>query len=51
MSANCDVLVIFLVYGQFGAIRKSVKLVTFYLTKIENRNKKSLAQLSHYCSE
>ena len=22
MSANCDVLVIFLIYGQFGAIRK-----------------------------
>ena len=34
----------------------SVKLtfslkVTFYLTKTENRTKKSLTQLSHYCFE
>ena len=26
-------------------------IVTFYLTKNENRSKKSLAQLSHYCYE
>ena len=24
-------------------------MVTFYLTKTENRSKKSLTQLSHYC--
>ena len=26
-------------------------IVTFYLTKTENRTKKSLTQLSHYCFE
>ena len=26
-------------------------IVTFYLTKSENRTKKSLTQLSHYCFE
>ena len=26
-------------------------IVTFYLLKTENRNKKSLTQLSHYCFE
>ena len=53
MSKNCDVMVVFLIYDQFGA---SVKLtfsliVTFHLTKIENRAKKSLTQLSSYCFE
>ena len=24
MSANCDVIMIFLIYGQFGAIRKPI---------------------------
>ena len=38
------------------AQRDSVKLafslkVTSYLTKTENRNKKTLTQLSHYCFE
>ena len=57
MSANCGVIVIFLIYGQFGTIRKpdsgqSVKLTfpliaTFYLRETENRTKKSLTQLSH----
>ena len=55
MSANCDVIFIFLIYGEFGEMWKPdsgrVKLtfsltVTFYLTKMENRTKKS-----HYCSE
>ena len=58
MSANCDVVVSFLIYNQFGAIWKpdsgniacNVKLtfsliVTFYLTKIENRTRKSQTQL------
>ena len=59
MSANCDVIVIFLICCQFGAILPdawSVKLIfsliaTFYLTKAENRTKKSLPQLSHCCFE
>ena len=55
MTANCDVIVIFLIYGKFGPFREpdsqSVKLkfslkVTFYLTKAGNRTKKSLTQLS-----
>ena len=62
MSANCDAIVIFPIYGKFGAIRKPytgrivVKrafslIVIFYLTKTGNRTKKSPAQLSHYCFE
>ena len=64
MSANCGVIVIFLIYGQFGAIRKpdSGRIVckpfsliaTLYLTKTENRSKKSLTQSlnpSHYYFE
>ena len=58
--ANCDVIVTFPIYGQFGVIRKldSGRIVcksymfikrTFYLTKTENGTKKSLTQLSHYC--
>ena len=62
MSTSCDVIVIF----QFLAILEqfvsripnalSVKLtfsliVPFYLTKPENRTKKSLTHLSHYCFE
>ena len=56
MKANYDVIVTFPIHGQFEAIWKpdSVKLtfsltVTLYLTKTENRTKKSLTQLSHYC--
>ena len=59
MSKNCEPIVI---YDKFGAIQKpdSGRIVcnsyfsliaTFYLTKIENRTKKSLTKLSHYCFE
>ena len=52
MTARCDVIVIFSIYGQSGAIRKPdsghivCKLIfsleiTFYLTKVENRTKLS----------
>ena len=62
MSENFDVIAIFPIHGQFGAILKPDSgqivckiyfslIVTFYLTKTENRPKKSLTQLSHYCSE
>ena len=61
VSENCDVIAIFFfIYGQFGAIRKPDSgpvelmfslIVTFYLTKTENRTKKPLTQLSHYCFE
>ena len=42
---NCDVIVNFPIYGQFGAIRKPVNvafslIVTFYLTKTESRTKR-----------
>ena len=37
--ANCNVIVNFLIYGQFEAIRKLI-------TKSENRTKESLTQLS-----
>ena len=53
---NYDVIAIFSIYSQFGATWKSnsvkrifLLIVTFYLTKTENRTKKSLTQLSHYC--
>ena len=48
VSVNCDVIVIFPIYGQFGAIWKSdsvrvltltTSVVTFYHTKIENKTK------------
>ena len=49
MEANCDVIVILLIYGQFGAIPRPdsghiVKItfsliVAFYLTKAEDRTK------------
>ena len=62
MSENCDVIAIFPIYGQFGLIWKPDSggivcktyislIVIFYLTKNENRTKKSLTQLSHYCFE
>ena len=63
MSANCDVIVLCPSYSQFRAIWKPdsgrivyIKLtfsliVTFYLTKTENRTKKSITQLSGYCFE
>ena len=59
-SANCDVIVIFLIYGQFGAIWKPESGRIFCKTyifsnsnflsyKIENVTKQSLTQLSHNC--
>ena len=58
MSENDDVIAI---SSQFGAIRIPDSghivcnlfslIVTFYLTKTENRTEKSLTQLSHYCFE
>ena len=64
MSENCDVIVIFRIFGQFGAVwrpdsrhrAESAEVmfsvtVTFCLTKTENRTKKSLTQFSHYCFE
>ena len=56
----CDVIVIFLIYSQFGAIQKLdsgckickthifINNNLFYLTKTEKRTKKSLTQLSNY---
>ena len=62
MLKNCDVIVISLIYDQFGVIRKpdSRRIVfktyffinsNFFLTKTENKTKKSLIQLSYYCFE
>ena len=66
MSVNCvgkhDVIVIFRIFGQFLSIWKpDSECMVFntyiyvnsnpYLTKIENRTKKSLTQLSHYYFE
>ena len=48
MSANYDIIVHFSISCQFGAIQKPE---IFYLTKIKNRIKKSLTQLSCYCFE
>ena len=62
MLANCDVIVIFLIYGQFGAIGKpdSRCIVcktyifinsNFLSYKNWKQNKKYLTQLSGYCFE
>ena len=62
MSENCDVIVIFWVLANLeqsgGRIldTESAKLMfsvigIFCLTKTENRTKKFLTQLSHYCFE
>ena len=62
MLENCDVIVIFGFLANFeqsgGRIpdTESAKvmfsvIVTFCLAKTENRTKKSLTQLSHYCFE
>ena len=59
LSENCDVIVTFRIFGQFGAVRRAdsghrvCKIYvfinrTFSLAKTENRTKKSLTQLSHY---
>ena len=60
LPLNCDVIIIFPIYGQFGAMGNRIMnawtvqptfslIVTFYLTNTENRTKKSLTQLSQYC--
>ena len=53
MSKNYDVIAIFTIYDRFRAIPKpdSRPVVTIYLTKTENKTKKSLTQFSHYCFE
>ena len=62
MSANGDFVVIFFIYFKFGTIRKTVSdlcslkricllTITFFLTKTESRNKKSLMYFSYYCFE
>ena len=62
MLVNFDAIVFFRFMANFAAIRKpnsgsiSMKLrfslvVTFYLAEPENRTKKSLTQLLHYCFE
>ena len=62
MLKNCDFIVSFSIYGKLEQSGSwipdalSIKLifsliVTFYLTKTENRTKQSLTQLSHSCFE
>ena len=57
ISINCNATVSFPIYGQFAAIQNpdsghmDIKLtcsltVTFYLSKTENRAKRSITQLS-----
>ena len=59
MSANYNVIVNFLIYAQFGAIRLRISdawsvififslIATLHFRKIENRTKKSITQLFHY---
>ena len=61
MLVNCDIIVFFPIYGLqpsgiwipdacFLKLTFSL-IVTFHLTKPENRTKKSLTQLSYYCFE
>ena len=47
-TINCAVIVILPIYGQFDSIWM---LAIFFLTKNENRAKKPLIQLPHYCFE
>ena len=62
ISENFDAIAIFPIYGQFRGIQKPdsgcivYKKYMFiksnlYLTKTENRTKKSLTQILHYCFE
>ena len=63
MSKNFNLIAIFPIYSQFGGIWRPdsgrivcktyvfILIVTFHLTKSENKTKKSLTQLSHYCNE
>ena len=61
-SESCDIIVIFRIHSQFGAIRQSdprrINYKTYifnnsnlYLTKTENITKKFVTQLSYYCFE
>ena len=55
ISGSCDVIVSFWIFGQFGARIPDMEcakvmfsvIVTFFLTKTENKTKNSLTQLSH----
>ena len=57
MLENCDTIVIFLIYDQFGDIQKPdperivCKTHTYInnFKKAENRTKTSRAQVSYYC--
>ena len=62
MLENCDIIVIFRIFGQFEVIRRQdsghrvwksyvFSISNLFLTKTENRTNKSLTQLSHYCFE
>ena len=60
MLANCDVIVIFPIYDQFGAIRmpdfgrivcKTYIFINSNFLSYKNWTKKSLTQLSHYSFE
>ena len=62
MSANCDITLIFPVYGQFGAIwnldsERTVCSTYIFINsnlssyKNKNRTKKIQTQLSYYCFE
>ena len=62
MLKNCDIIAIFRIYGQFGAIRKpdsgcivcrTYIFINSHLLsyKTENGTKKSLTRLSHYFFE
>ena len=50
VTINCGVIVILPIYGQFDSIRMPDSAI-FFLTKTENRVKKSLIQLPRYCFE
>ena len=62
MLKNWEAFVILGIFGQFRAVGGRIPdtefakfmfslIVTFCLTKTENKNKNSLIQLSHYCFE
>ena len=62
MPEDCDLIVIFRIFSQFRAAWRSDSgnrvcksqvsvIVTFFVTKTENRTKESLTQLSQYCFE
>ena len=52
MSAIVTSLLFFFIYSQFEALPVKLTfslIASFYLTKTENRTKKSVAELSYYC--